>query len=220
MSEPEPTPGAPAPDRGGAGDDDLAFERVSRLLHRLADRAGDSTIALGTLADDFGRRAFGLLTFFAALPCFIPSPALVGMVSGAVLILLGLQMLSGREQPWLPQRWRRQGVSGTTLKRWLVRAERWFARLERITRPRWPQLHTRAAQRFSGLLLVGLAIAIALPIPLTNYPFGLVAVIYAIALIEEDGLLLVGAWLLAVVVIALSSEALQKFVALVVHGLS
>lgn len=205
----EPASTAPAPE---PGDESRDFERASLLLHRLADRAGDTTIALGSLADDFGRRAFGLLTFFASLPCFIPAPGGVGVVSGAVLILLGLQMLVGREQPWLPQRWRRHGISGTTLKRWLVRAERWFVRLERVTGPRWPRMHSRGAQRMSGLLLSGLAIAIALPIPFTNYPFGLVAVIYALALIEEDGLLLLGAWLLAAVVIAASSEALQRFI--------
>jgi hypothetical protein len=40
-----------------------------------------------------------------------------------------------------------------------------------------------------GALTVGHGIALAMPLPLTNYPFAAVALLLAVALLEEDGLL-------------------------------
>jgi hypothetical protein len=53
-----------------------------------------------------------------------------------------------------------------------------------------------AAKAISGLLLVVLGGLLALPIPLTNYPFGLVLLVFAVALIERDGRTMALAWAL------------------------
>ena len=88
-------------------------------------------------------------------------------------------------------------------------------RLERISRPRseWAIDHV-AARMFSGLLLVVLGTLLALPIPATNYPFGVILLIFAIALIERDGRLLMIAWLLGlaeIVVLAIFSRQLTEW---------
>ena len=59
------------------------------------------------------------------------------------------------------------------------------------------------ARVFGGLLLAVLGGLLALPLPLTNYPFGLLLVLWAIALIERDGRLLALAWGLGVTEIAI-----------------
>ena len=70
-----------------------------------------------------------------------------------------------------------------------------------------------AARAFTGLLLLVLGFLLALPIPLTNYPFGLVLVVYAVALIERDGHALALAWalgLLQIGLLALFSDGLLR----------
>ena len=39
-----------------------------------------------------------------------------------------------------------------------------------------------------------LGVALALPLPLTNYPFGLILLAFSFALIERDGRLMLLAW--------------------------
>jgi hypothetical protein len=50
------------------------------------------------------------------------------------------------------------------------------------------------ATAFTGLLLVLLGILLALPIPLTNYLFGGLLLLFALALLERDGALMLAAW--------------------------
>ncbi|TWG89095.1 putative ABC-type transport system, permease components [Luteimonas sp. J16] len=59
----------------------------------------------------------------------------------------------------------------------------------------------RMAAMFTGLLLVLLGILLALPIPFTNYPFGALLLVYALALLERDGALMLACWAVGIVVI-------------------
>jgi hypothetical protein len=60
------------------------------------------------------------------------------------------------------------------------------------------------ATLFTGAQLVLLGVLLALPIPLTNYPFGLLLVLYALALVERDGLLQLVAWTLGLATLTAS----------------
>ena len=94
-------------------------------------------------------------------------------------------------------------VRRRTLIQFRNRMDRWLERLERLTKPRALfLLDHAAAHAFTGLILIALGVLIALPIPLTNVPFGLLLLAYAIALIERDGLLMLVAWLLGLAEIA------------------
>ena len=55
-------------------------------------------------------------------------------------------------------------------------------------------LDHRAATAFTGLLLLLLGVLLSLPIPLTNYLFGGIVLVYALALLERDGALMLAAW--------------------------
>lgn len=168
------------------------FERIAR------DHPG--TIPLGDLLDAFSERAFGLFLLLAILPAFLPLPAGAGVISGPLVSLAGLQLIAQAEHPWLPRWLQRRPVSTASLDRFRARLAPPLAWLERVSRPRWPAMIDHAAAKAtSGVLLVLLGGLLALPIPLTNYPFGLVLLVFAIALIERDGRTLALAWALGVV---------------------
>src|SRR3546814_654013 len=68
----------------------------------------------------------------------------------------------------------------------------WLGRLERLVKPRLPLLlDHRVAGMLSGLLLVLLGLLLALPIPFTNYIFGSLLLLFALALLERDGALMI-----------------------------
>jgi hypothetical protein len=190
-------------------------ERISTamLLRDLGNSDAEPQIALGDILKRFHTRAFGVLTLMVLLPAFLPVPIGVGAIAGPLVSLTGLQMLIGLSAPWLPRAMRQRHIQRATIARFSVRMEGVLRRLERACRPRLVALtsHT-AAHVFTGLQLVLLGILLALPIPLTNYPFGLLLLLYAIALIEHDGVLLLIAWILGCTTIVasalLSSEVL------------
>jgi len=68
-------------------------------------------------------------------------------------------------------------------------------RLERLIRPRLPLLLDHwLMSLFTGAQLVILAVLLALPIPFTNVLFGLILLLYALSMLERDGVLMLTAW--------------------------
>ena len=178
--------------------------RTTELLQGALEAHGGDTITLGDFLDPLGERAFGFLILILALPNFIPVPIGVGGVMGALIVLAGVQMLIGLEHPWLPNALRRRGLARASLQRFIRRLTPVLRWLERLCRPRWAALTRHPAHRISGFLLILIGVALALPIPFTNYLFGLLLVVYAVALLERDGIALLIAWMAsAAAVIAL-----------------
>ena len=170
------------------------------LVEELATGDPDDVLTLGELLDRFSERSFGLFLLIVMLPSFIPIPVGVGAISGALAALIGLQFLIRLEHPWLPGFVARKQIHRHRLIAFRNRMGRWLDRIERLTKPRnQGMLNHPAAHAFTGLLLLTLGIMLSLPLPLTNYPFGLILLAFAFALIERDGRLMLLAWTLGLV---------------------
>ncbi len=166
------------------------------LAEELATGDPDDALTLGELLDRFRERSFGLFLLIALLPTFIPIPTGVGAISGGLTSLIGLQFLARLEHPWLPRFIARHKIHRHRLISFRDRMGKWLDRIEKLTKPRNQAILTHPiAHAFTGLLLVILGIALSLPLPLTNYPFGLVLLAFAFALIERDGRLMILAWI-------------------------
>lgn len=187
-----------------------------RLLAELAEE-GDpqASLPLAAVLDRLGERAFGALLLLATLPAFIPLPFAVGAIAGPLVALVGLQLALGLDRPWLPGRLRDRPIPRAALRRFGTRLRPLLAWLERWLRPRRGEwVHLRPVRVGSGLLLIVLGGLLALPIPFTNYPFGLLLLVFAIALVEHDGRLLMIAWALGggtVLAFALLSGAVAQW---------
>lgn len=173
------------------------------LLKFLATGDPRDVVRFSDVFADLGKRSFGMLLFVATLPAFIPIPGVGGAVSGPLTILIGLQLLAGLRTPWLPGFIARRGPHRHALARFERMLAPWLTRLERLVKPRLPVLlDHRLAGMFSGLLLVLLGLLLALPIPLTNYLFGALLLLFALALLERDGVLMGIAWLAGAIAVA------------------
>ena len=194
-----------SPPESGNGGPPPAYrnEGIRTLLAMFASGDPAQHMKLGQILQDLQQSAFGVFLFVAILPAFIPIPGLGGAVSGPLVILIGLQMLFCLRRPWLPAFIARRGPKRGTMHRFLDRIDGPLRRLDRLLKPRLPQLLAPApAHAFSGLLLVLLGILLSLPIPFTNYLFGFQLLLFSLALLERDGALMLFNWIGALLAIA------------------
>src|SRR5690606_36345813 len=103
-------------------------------------------------------------------------------------------MLIGLRHPWVPAFARRKTLAKSSIETFTRRMGRPLRVMERFCRPRMLWLFDNAGNRATGLMLILYGLLLSLPIPFTNYIFGLILLAMAIALIERDGMLLVSSW--------------------------
>lgn len=173
------------------------------LLDVFAAGDPNEQLRMGDVLHGLGDRSFGMLLFVSTIPAFIPIPGVGGAISGPLVILIGLQLLIGLRQPWLPKFLARRGPHRHAMAKFRNLLAPWLTRLEKVVKPRLPVLlDHRVADFFTGVLLVLLGLLLSLPIPFTNYLFGALLLLFAFALLERDGWLMAVAWAAGVVAIA------------------
>ncbi len=173
------------------------------LLDVFAAGDPNEQLRMADVLHGLGDRSFGMLLFVSTIPAFIPIPGLGGAISGPLVILIGLQLLIGLRQPWLPKFLARRGPHRQAMARFRDLLAPWLTRLEKLVKPRLPVLlDHRAADFFTGLLLLLLGLLLSLPIPFTNYLFGALLLVFAFALLERDGWLMGAAWVAGTISIA------------------
>lgn len=166
------------------------------LLDGFAEGDPEEILRLGDVFSGLGKRSFGMLLFVSTLPAFIPIPGVGGAISGPLVILIGAQLLIGLREPWLPKFVAKRGPHRHAMARFRNILAPWLTRLERVVHPRADTLlDHRLASALSGLMLILLGMLLALPIPLTNYLFGGLLLLFALALLERDGWLMGAAWI-------------------------
>lgn len=172
------------------------------VLDTLCDGDPNDHLALRDLIGGLGRSTFGVLLFIATIPAFIPIPGVAGALSGPLVVLVGLHLLILLRKPWLPEFVARRGPQRSTLIRFDRVGDRWLRWLEKLVRPRMTAMIDHpVATVFTGLQLVLLGVLLALPIPFTNFMFAGLLLVYALALLERDGALMLLAWVAGVVAI-------------------
>jgi hypothetical protein len=126
-----PGPASPPPGNQGAP----SVQKVSDELERWLDSDGDKTLS-GLIAL-FENKSFAicfvLLLGVSALP--LPTGGATHVFE-IVAVLLAFQLVIGRDEIWLPQRWRNLQMAGERRLRFLNALMRMIRWLERFSRPR------------------------------------------------------------------------------------
>ncbi|HEY3694538.1 exopolysaccharide biosynthesis protein [Phenylobacterium sp.] len=142
-------------------------------------------------------RSFGGVILLLTLVALCLPPGL-SAVPGAPLFLVGLQMLLGREHPWLPRFIRRRSFDRARAARVAAKARPIVARVERVLRPRLGSLIRPGHSRLVGLACVGLSVFMIVPLPLLHGTAGMGLLAFAAGLLARDGLALLAGWALTV----------------------
>jgi hypothetical protein len=189
--------------------------RLDELLRELGARDGEpphprdgelpppprmDTLTVGALVDKAEQSGFGFLIGVLTLIA-IPFVG-VSTPFGLAIALLGVQLMVGRRRPWLPARARRRALSMTMLDRVLRILTRRTGWLAKLSRRRW---ESAIQPQLIGFCIVLLALGLALPLPIpgSNLIFLIPLFIYAVGVLERDGLWIVLGYVGTVVEIAL-----------------
>jgi hypothetical protein len=115
-----------------------------------------------------------------------------------VVALLALQLIAGRDEIWLPQRWRRMELTGRRRQRFLHALLRLIRRLERFSRRRLAFLFGGTVSNVVfGLLVVGMTAGAFVAPPFSGLDTlpALGVVLLSLAVLLEDALIAVAALL-------------------------
>lgn len=185
--------------------------RSSDLLRHIVAQIEAPRVSIDHLMTVLAERGFGMVLTLLALASLIPGPPGLGALFGPPILLVGLQMTVDAPRPWLPRVVLRKTVARADLDRLLEAGTPVLARLERLFRPRADWAAGRRAKAVIGVVVMSTAVAIMVPLPLTNFIPALGLLVIALALVERDGILAaVGLVLamLAVLAVGLLSAAL------------
>jgi hypothetical protein len=168
---------------------------------------GDEEKTLGSLIDLFERRSFSIV--FVVL---MAVPALPLPTGGAthvfelVVMLLALQLIAGRNEIWLPQRWRKIDLAGEKRQRFLNTLLRLIRRLERLSRRRAGFLFDRRLSNVVfGLLVIVLTLGAFIAPPFSGLDTlpALGVVVLSLGVLLEDVLIVLAALVVGAAGIAL-----------------
>ncbi len=153
---------------------------------------------LGELQRVFAEKSFAVLVLVLMLIPALPAPTGgVTHLFELITMTLAVQMMIGLRTPWLPHRWQRRELGHIMTGKAIPFIVRRLRTFERISRPRKPELFDRRWMlRLVGALFFVLALGAAVAPPFSGLDTlpALGAVVIALALIQEDiVMLLIGA---------------------------
>jgi hypothetical protein len=174
-----------------AGCDNSYVNSTARISDRIEGWArGDAPKTLGSLIELFGEKSFAVI--FVIL---LGVPALPLPTGGAthvfevIAVLLSFELIAGRDEVWLPRRWRQMELGGSKQQRFvnaLLKVIRW---LERFSRPRLSGAFEHRLSNFVfGLLVMFLSIGAFVAPPFSGLDTlpALGAVLLSLAVLLED----------------------------------
>ncbi|MEA2267073.1 MAG: hypothetical protein QOE27_2656 [Solirubrobacteraceae bacterium] len=131
---------------------------------------GDQPKTLGGLIDVFGERSFAIaFVLLMALPALPLPTGGATHVLEIVTVLLALELIVGRREIWLPDRFKRIELAGGSREKFikaLLGRIRWF---ERFSRPRGQRLlGLRLTRAVFGLVVAGLTVSAFLAPPFSG----------------------------------------------------
>lgn len=181
---------SPAARRARAIHEAMAHKRITMVLRAVVETAASDRITIREIVEAFGERAFGFVIILFSLPNCIPAPPGMNSVFGLPVLLFAVQMALGFKKPWLPRFLMDRSFKVETFRKIIDVAEPKLKRVENLCRPRYPGLFNKRGERLIGIFAILLAFSVVLPLPGTNFVPSIALVVIAIAIMQEDGLVL------------------------------
>lgn len=180
----------------------------SQDIEALLERLNDRPLTLGDLLAEASERGFSLVIGLLVLPFLLPMPPGFTGILGSGCLLLSLQMTLGRKSPWLPQAVAQFSFPRSLTSQILRLLRRISKYMERLVRPRWRHIaNSPYAWQINGLCISWLTILLILPLPFTNPIPTIGILLFVIATLETDGLLMCLAYAATGIITALFGGA-------------
>ncbi len=189
---------------------------LGALLDRVRPEAHETVVSVREILEKIGERSFTAAILVPSLILVSPLSGIPGSptVFGAIVLLVTVQALLGRDHLWLPGWLMRRTIGAERLRQGLRFLRPPAAWIDRHSRSRWPAL-TRGPFRVLALAVMALNAltwpALELVPFFTSFGAGAVALV-AIGLLLGDGLYVVGGYLTVAAIVAAAAGLLQGLV--------
>jgi hypothetical protein len=158
-------------DPGMKGPEETGSQERQKVSVQLEEWFGsDRKKTMGDLVDTFGPRSFAIIfIILMALPALPLPTGAVSHVLEILTMLLALELMIGRQEVWIPKRFKDKelkGLTGPKFSRALVKRIRWF---EKFSKPRMAGLlENRLTGVAFGFAVFGFALTAFLSPPFSG----------------------------------------------------
>lgn len=181
---------------------------ISDIFRQIDTKFTAEKVSIDNLLDAFHERGFGFLLLILSVPMALPLPVPPGIniLLASPLILLTAQQAIGRHTIWLPQWMRKKTIKREVLSKIINTTLPWFERLETFVKPRMKFVTLGIFSNLIGFLGLIMALAICVPLPLTNTVPSLGIALMAVGVITRDGFAVISGAVIGILwIIALST---------------
>ncbi len=176
--------------------------KLSQELHRyFFEEERTETVTLNNILALAGERIFGFLLIILSLPSALPIPAPgYSIPFGFLMIILGIQLISGAKRPWFPTRMLKKSLKLETAQKVVKAGIPWLQKIEAISKPRLTYICTSLTGRvIIGVFVSLMSISMMIPVPGTNTIPAMGIFITAFGLQEDDGLISLAGLLVCII---------------------
>ena len=178
----------------------IVVEKTSVVLENVLAETSEPTVRVGYVMMRLRSRSFGGLFILLAVLGMVPG---VSAIAGLAMIIPAAQLALGLRSPVLPRFIRRRNVETQTLRNLFAKTIPLVVRLERYVKPRWLWFTTAPVPTLIGVLIIGLAAVVILPLPFSNMPPAVSLILLSLGLLERDGLMIFFGLLVAMVALSI-----------------
>lgn len=164
-------------------------------------------ITYGEMVEELDRHGMAVILILFSVPAALPVPAAgYSTLLSVPLLIIGLRLLAGYDNLWLPARLRQRPFNTASFNRRVVDAMlRLVQVVERFSSPRLTGLvRTPVMRVVIGLVICALACSMLLPIPGTNTAPAFGIFLIGFSLLEDDGVLLLAGILCSLLALFIS----------------
>ena len=172
-------------------------KRSSEILLDIAnDKKLDGDLTFHRILEILGVRAFGIGLLFFALPSALPVSAIPGIsfIFSLPVLLLAVQMIMSRKTIWLPKIVAKHTIHHKTICKIVHASSPYLKKAELLLKPRLLFMTSPIMERVNGTVIALLACLLMLPIPLSNFIFSSLIIMFSLGFIEKDGIFVIAGY--------------------------
>ena len=192
----------------------LQIERTSDVLKKMVVDSKDTTISIDEIFSNLGERSFGILMLMFAIPGAIPSLPLTSILS-IPLLVFAVQLTLGYKKPYLPKYFLEMTFERTTFNNIVTKSSKYLIIFEKLCKPRYLWLTDKKYEKLHGILILVLALIFLLPLPFVNWLPSFAICLIAMAIIERDGVVMLGGIVTSIVTVILALGMIGAIIALI-----
>lgn len=172
-------------------------DSIQHLMHQ-SDNHG---LSIDQILINLGVRSHALLILFFSIPFVQPVPMVgLSVPFGFVITLFGFYYMINKA-PWLPMKIKKVHVKGSFIQKCGSALIKILQKTERMIKPRMITfVKSPATKMLNGVLIIIFAVLLAMPfpIPFSNSVPAYFLIFNALAILEEDGILLLISYAIAI----------------------